>query len=198
MLSPEFHPAIQRLEQALAGLRLGLESWLDELSVSLHDDAAFITSLRRWEEHLTIIKLYLHRAEARLLHFVSAVPPPPASDESLPKPQSPPSLELIWRQRLEHYFSHHHLPSAYRRIDSVLDHDDEAVTADILTDLAALAALSQRTIDALAAIPEKSAHSQLEERAFYHVIGPWRTHGHAALCDVLRWLSETLREEEEW
>jgi hypothetical protein len=155
--------------------------------------------LPRCEEHLTIIKLYLHRAEARLLNFTAAHPThAQITEESPPKPQSPQSLDLLWRQRLEHFFQSHHLPSAYRRIDSVLDHADEAMTADIITDLAALAALSQRTIDALTAIPEKSAYNQLEERAFYQVICPWRTQGHAALCDVLRWLSETLREEEEW
>jgi hypothetical protein len=147
-----------------------------------------------------VVKLYLHRAEARLLHYLTAVavedsppvdlPPPVAMDRN--------ALAHLWRTRLETWFSRHHLDSSYRRLDSVLDHDQEAMTADIITDLTLLAEVAQQTSDAVASLDLAGDTAGLEEVAFYRVISPWRTHGQATLCDVLRWLSETLREQEEW
>jgi hypothetical protein len=80
----------------------------------------------------------------------------------------------------------------------VLDHDQEAVSADIITDLTQLAETAQQTSDAIAALDLTADVAALEGIAFYRVISPWRTHGQAALLDVLRWLAETLREQEEW
>jgi hypothetical protein len=199
MLSPEHQPAANRLEQALQGLRVALDQWLEDCFQCCHDDPAFTETFRRWEEQLTIIKLYLLRSEARLLHFIAAVPPTEnLADSSLPKAQDPLALGYVWRTRFEAYFLRHHLASTYRRIDTVLDHDQEAVTADIITDLTSLCEIAQRTVNAITALPKDLTSDTLEELAFYRIISPWRTHGHTALCDTLRWLSETLREQEEW
>lgn len=199
MPGPDDHPASERLGRALGGLRQAQESWLEDCFQACQDDPAFIATFRRWEEQLTVIKLYLHRAEARLLHFVAAVPlgEPPA-EATIPGPLRRTDLAHLWRTRFEQYFAAHHLDSAYRRIDSALDHDEEAMTADIITDLTQLAETAQVTSDAIAALDLTADATSLEEIAFYRVISPWRTHGQAALMDVLRWLAETLREQEEW
>ncbi len=199
MLSPEHQPAANRLEQALHGLRSALNHWLEDCFQISHDDPAFTEAFRRWEEQLTIIKLYVHRAEARLLHYIAAVPPTEAlADSQLPQAQDHHALGYIWRTRFESYFTHFHIDSTYRRIESVLDNDQEAVTADIITDLTTLCEIAQRTVNAINELPNTTTSDALEELAFYRVISPWRTHGHMALCDTLRWLSETLREQEEW
>ena len=199
MSGPEDHPAAERLGRALGGLRQAQESWLEDCFHVCEGDQAFTATFRRWEEQLTIIKLYVHRAEARLLHFVNAVPlGEPAVDLPPIGPLRRSELAHLWRTRFEAYFSKNHLDSTYRRIDSALDHDDEAMTADIITDLTQLAETAQQTSDAIAALDLTADPSGLEEIAFYRVISPWRTHGQAALMDVLRWLAETLREQEEW
>lgn len=199
MPGPEDHPAAERLGRALGGLRQAQETWLEDCFQVCEDDPAFTATFRRWEEQLTVIKLYVHRAEARLLHFVNAVP------LGEPMVDLPPTgllrrseLAHLWRTRFEAYFTTHHLDSVYRRLDSVLDHDQEAMSADIITDLTQLAETAQQTSDAIAALDLTADPSGLEEVAFYRVISPWRTHGQAALLDVLRWLAETLREQEEW
>ena len=195
----EDHPAADRLGRALGGLRQAQENWLEDCFNACQDDPAFTTTFRRWEEQLTVIKLYLHRSETRLLHFVTAVPlGEPATDLPPPGPLRRTDLAHLWRTRFESYFTDRHLDSTYRRIDNILDHDQEAITADIITDLTQLAETAQRTTDAIAALDLTSAPSTLEEVAFYRVISPWRTNGQTALMDVLRWLSETLREQEEW
>ncbi len=199
MPTPEDHPAAERLGRALGGLRQAQENWLEDCFHVCEDDQAFTTTFRRWEEQLTIIKLYVHRAEARLLHFVNAVPlGEPAVDLPPTGPLRRSELALLWRTRFEKYFTANHLDSAYRRIDSALDHDQEAMTADIITDLTQLAETAQQTSDAIEALDLTADPSGLEEIAFYRVISPWRTNGQAALMDVLRWLAETLREQEEW
>jgi len=199
MPGPEDHPAVERLGRALGGLRQAQESWLEDCFHVCEDDSAFTTTFRRWEEQLTIIKLYLHRAEARLLHFVNAVPlGEPAIDLPPTGTLRRSELALLWRTRFERYFTANHLDSTYRRLDNALDHDQEAMTADIITDLTQLAEMSQQTSDAIAALDLTADTATLEEIAFYRVISPWRTHGQAALMDVLRWLAETLREQEEW
>ncbi len=199
MLNPDQQPAANRLQQALSGLRTALDQWLEDCFTAGHGDPAFTQTFRRWEEQLTIIKLYLHRAEARLLHFIAAVPPSAnMADSSLPQTQDHGELGYLWRKRFEEFFTQHHLDGAYRRLDSVLDYDQEAITADIITDLTTMCELAQKTVDAIAAMPTTQTSDALEEFAFYRVISPWRTQGHPAMCDTLRWLSETLREQEEW
>jgi hypothetical protein len=195
----EDHPAADRLARALAGLRQAQDGWLEDCFRACEDDPAFISTFRRWEEQLTVLKLYLHRAESRLLHFVTAVPlGEPAGELPLPGPMRRTALAHLWRTRFEAYFASHHLDSTYRRLDSVLDHDQEAMTADIITDLTQLAETAQQASDAIVGLDLDADPATLEEVAFYRVISPWRTQGQAALMDVLRWLSETLREQEEW
>ncbi|MBA3698767.1 MAG: hypothetical protein H0W78_07925 [Planctomycetes bacterium] len=199
MPGPEDHPAAERLGRALGGLRQAQETWLEDCFQVCEDDPAFTATFRRWEEQLTIIKLHLHRAETRLLHFVNAAPlGEPATDLPPRGPLRRSELAHLWRTRFEAYFTTHHLDSVYRRLDSVLDHDQEAMSADIITDLTQLAETAQLTSNAIAALDLAADPSGLEEIAFYRVISPWRTHGQAALMDVLRWLAETLREQEEW
>jgi hypothetical protein len=199
MLSPDQQPAANRLEQALTGLRIALDNWLEDCFKAGESDPAFTYTFRRWEEQLTVIKLYLHRAEARLLHFIAAVPPTAnMAESSLPQALDHDALGYLWRKRFESFFTQHHLDGAYRRLESVLDYDQEAITADIITDLTIMCELAQRTSDAIADMPSVLTSDALEELAFYRVISPWRTHGHPALSDTLRWLSETLREQEDW
>lgn len=199
MPPPDEHPAFDRLARALGGLRQAQESWLEDCFQACEGDPAFTSTFRRWEEQLTVVKLYLHRAESRLLHFVAAMPVgEPAGDLPPPGPLRRTELAHLWRTRFEGYFTAHHLDSTYRRLDNLLDHDQEAITADIITDLTQLAETAQQTSDAIAALDLTAEAAALEEVAFYRVISPWRTHGQAALMDVLRWLSETLREQEEW
>ena len=199
MPGPEDHPAAERLGRALGGLRQAQENWLEDCFQVCEDDPAFTATFRRWEEQLTVIKLYVHRAEARLLHFVNAVPlGEPAVDLPPTGLLRRSELAHLWRTRFEAYFTTHHLDSVYRRLDSVLDHDQEAMSADIITDLTQLTEIAQQTSYAIAALDLTADPSGLEEVAFYRVISPWRTYGQAALLDVLRWLAETLREQEEW
>lgn len=199
MPGPDDHPEANRLARALGGLRQAQESWLEDCFQACEDDPAFTTTFRRWEEQLTVIKLYLHRAEARLLHFVTAVPlGEPIAELPVPGSLRRSELAHLWRTRFERYFTEHHLDSTYRRLDSALDLDQEAMTADIITDLTLLAETAQQTSDAIAALDLTAESGALEEIAFYRVVSPWRTHGQAALMDVLRWLAETLREQEEW
>ena len=46
-------------------------------------------------------------------------------------------------------------------------------------------------------IKEAQSLKKIEDLAFYHVLSPWKQRGVAALLDVLRWLSEVLREHED-
>lgn len=186
-----------KLGRALAGLHHAQRDWLADAQQVCAGDPLFIAAFRRWEEQLTVLKLHLHRTEARLLHLVTvaghadehALPPSPADRRA---------LGLAWRHRFEGWLAAVHIDPAYRRIDSPFDHDQEAVTADIATDLALVAEIAEATGETLAALDPDADPEGLDELAFYRVIAPWRSQGLTALMDVLRWLSETLREQEDW
>jgi hypothetical protein len=187
------------LVRALAALGHAQEAWLDDLHQVCLGDPAFVTAFRRWEERLTLVKLRLHRAEGRLLNHLLAVATPRPSDDApaAPSPDARPAVRR-WRERLEHYCTDHRIDTAYRRLDDALDHDQEAVTADIITDLARLAEVAETTGAALEGMANCHDRAELEELAFFRVISPWKTRGLPALLDVLRWLAETLREREDW
>ena len=50
----------------------------------------------------------------------------------------------------------------------------------------------------LAGVVVTSGTDTLEETAFFRVVAPWKRTGLPALHEVLRWLSETLYEQEDW
>lgn len=188
--------AADELLRALSALHLAQGRWLSDLGEACAGDPAFTAAFRRWQEELTMVKLQLHRVEGRLLHFLMSAQP--ATREPRPRSVDPREAAATWRLRLEAWFAHIHLPSAYRRIDSALDLDQEAVTADIITDLAALAETVEVTAPALAEIQASRDLAALESTAFFRVVAPWKRTGLPALFDVQRWLTETLQEQEDW
>lgn len=197
MTNPDGPGASVKLGRALAGLHHAQRDWLADAQQVCAGDPLFIAAFRRWEEQLTVLKLHLHRTESRLLHLVAVAGrgdehalPPSHTDRR--------ALGLAWRHRFEGWLASVHIDPAYRRIDSPFDHDQEAVTADIATDLALVAEIAEATSETLATLDPDVDPDGLDELAFYRVIAPWRSQGLTALMDVLRWLSETLREQEDW
>jgi hypothetical protein len=196
MSTPDDGQLTSRLGRALTHLAHVQRDWLGDLDSCCRQSAPHLPAFRRWEEQLTLLKLHLHRTEAQLLRSSATALP-----ASLPAPVPRPDHRAIahrWRGLIEGFFAAHRLDGAYRRLDSVLDHDQEAVTADIVTDLVLLAEVVETTGTALSELESRKEQTGLEELSFYRVVGPWRAHGLAALADVLRWLAETLREEEDW
>jgi hypothetical protein len=186
------------LLRALSALHLSQSRWLADVDQACHGDPAFAGCFRRWQEELTMVKLQLHRAESRLLHFVMAADPERARRNLKALAVDGRAVAAAWRGRLSSWFSHMHLETSYRRLDSVVDLDQEAANGDIITDLAALAEVVEITTPALSRIAIERDPTTLEELAFFRVISPWRRLGVPALLDVLRWLSETLGEQEDW
>ena len=195
--SPERRAALaDELRSSLAALHLGLRRWLADLAETCPDDgpgdASFTEALRRWQEQLAHIRLHLHRADHRLLHLAltSGAGGDPGGGPAAEAPD--------WRPRIERWFDRLHLPGTYRRLDSVLDADAEAVNADITTDLALLAALAWEGAGALAALLAERDPDRLESHAFFRVLSPWRRRGLPALDQVQRWLGETLDDHADW
>lgn len=172
--------------------------WLADLDQVCQGELGFLAVFHRWEEQLTALKLHLHRAEARLLHFVMASAITPHRDF----PAGTIDRRLLaraWIERIGPWFRSIHIDTAYRRLDHVLDLDVEAITADIATDLATVAETAERTMPALAALRAGAGDpASLPDLAFFHVLAPWRSHGLDALADVLRWLGEVIHEHEDW
>jgi hypothetical protein len=190
-------PAADELLRALAALQLSQARWLADMGEACGGDPAFAEAFRRWQEELTMVKLQLHRVEGRLLNFL-LVAQDDGRRETRIRPADGRAAAAAWRARLEAWFTRIHLPTAYRRLDSTLDLDQEAVTGDIITDLSALAETVEVTAPALAELAATRDLSSLEETAFFRVVAPWKRTGLPALLDVLRWLSETLYEAEDW
>jgi len=190
-------PSADELLRALAALQLSQTRWLTDLNEACAGDPGFTQCFRRWQEELAVVKLQLHRVEGRLLHYLltSRYDLPRESHARLPDGRA---AATALRGRLEGWFTRIHLPSAYRRLESVVDLDQEAVTADIITDLAALAETVEVTTPALLEIQVSRDLSSLEATAFFRVVAPWKRLGLPALLDVTRWLSETLYEQEDW
>jgi hypothetical protein len=187
-----------QLLESLVDLDRAQAAWLQDLRGTLPGDAACTEAFARWEESLTLVKLRLHRSEQRLFgSLMNGVPAPidevPAEDATTVR-----NRMRDWRDAFEGWFAVCHLPSTYRHLDTCLDLDQEAVHADIITDLAGLAEVSETTGASLAHLEEAVSLAELEDMAFYRIIAPWRTRGVPALHDALRWLSETLRDHEDW
>ncbi|MBA3710430.1 MAG: hypothetical protein H0W83_16620, partial [Planctomycetes bacterium] len=180
------------LLRALAALHLSQSRWLADLGEACQGDPAFAASFRRGQEELTMVKLQLHRAENRLLHYL-LVPhhQRPWRECGLPAGDHR-ALAAQWTQRLAGWFGDLRLDGSYRRLTSVLALDEEAATADIVTDLAAVAGTAESTMPALARLGRGVDPAALEDLAFYHVLSPWKQHGGSALIDCLRWLNDML------
>lgn len=188
---PEERPPAN-LRRALGAVSRTQSLWLIELDQACRGEPAFITAFRRWEELLTALRLHLLRVESRLLQHALAGHPPPAQEFAAP-PCDREEAARRWSERLGAWFQQLHIDPTYLRLASVLDPDQEPVTADITTDLAALAEIAETTMPALAASQDED-QSTLDDLAFFHVLGPWKNRGFAALDDALRWLGEMARE----
>jgi hypothetical protein len=188
-----------RLTHALAMLRHAEQTWLDDLVQTCASPRPCASTFRRWEERLTLLKLQLHRMEHRLQHFLTT---PGAGDPDVHLPPAPimdrRAVARAWRERLEGWFLAQDIRSAYRRLDSALDHDQEAVTADIITDLVSVAETAEFTRLAISDLDLRRDYAHLEDLAFYRVLSPWRAQGLTGLVDVLRWLTEMVREHDDW
>lgn len=186
------------LIDALVDLDRAQAAWLHDLRVVLPGDMACMTALARWEAQLTHVKFCLHKAELQLMGgLMGSLPLPDAAVHHE-------DLEAIrlrwksWRDGFETWFDGLHMPTTYRRLSSCLDVDQEAVNADAVTDLATLAELAETASIALASLAKNPSRAELEDLAFYHIIAPWRNRGIPALLDMLRWISEMVREQSDW
>jgi hypothetical protein len=185
------------LARALGAIQRAQTIWLVDLSQVCLGDVGFLQAFRRWEEQLTALKLHIHRAENRLLHFMM-VPHPQHTWREFAAPEiDRQAINGRWTQQLVTYFRNLHLDTSYRRLQSVLTPEEEEVTADIVTDIAAVAEVAETTMPSLRRLDQRTDPSVLEDLAFFHVISPWKQRGLPALLDVLRWLSEFMREHEE-
>lgn len=183
------------LRRALGAVSRTQSLWLIEVDQACRGEPAFITVFRRWEEVLTALRLHLLRVESRLLQHVLAGHHAPSSTFAAPQFDRE-AVARHWTDRLSAWFQDIHLDPTYLRLASVLDPDQEAVTADITTDLATLAEIAESSMPALAASQDESC-ATIEDLAFFHVLGPWKNRGFSALDDVLRWLAEMAREHHE-
>ncbi len=190
--------AADELLRALGALQLSQHRWLADLGEVLAGDPAFNECFRRWQEQLTMVKLQLHRTEGRLLHYLPAALSREPREPRGRGPAIPRALAATWRTRLEAWFTRIHLPTAYRRLEDPLDLDQEAVTADIITDFASLAECAESTLPALDELRTTRDAASLESTAFFRVVAPWKRLGLPALLDCQRWIAATLAEQEDW
>lgn len=190
---PDERPQVDLL-RSLGALQRVQALWLADLGQAANDPS-FVGAFRRWQEELTLVKLCVHRAENRLLHYLIGGG---AREwrEYHRDDLDPRAGTALWVERLNAWFLSHRVETSYRRLGSTIELAEEAVTADIVTDLAAVAACAESTMPALAHARVVAA-GQLDDLAYYHVVAPWRRHGLPAALDVLRWLAEILREHEE-
>ncbi len=192
-LAPDERPAGDLL-RALAALRRVQALWLADVGQTGDGDLSFVDAFRRWQEQLTCIKLQLHRVENRLLHYLVSSPARAWREDAGDGAQARAAL-APWISRLGAYVQQVRVETSYRRLASALELAEEAVTADIVTDLALVAATAESSMPALARAPHTD-QAALEDLAFYRIVAPWRL-AQPAMVDVLRWLGEVLREHED-
>ena len=189
------------LIRALQAIQRTQQRWLEDIhSVCKNKDPRFLDAFRRWEEHLTLLKLHLHRAEQGLLHFL-LVP-----EERRPWRDLPGSSRSKQDRRqafarlnstIQPYLHSLRIDTYYRRLANHLDLEECAVTADVITDFVALAEMCEYTGDALKCVHDMRDQQFLEDLAFYHVLSPWKQQGMPALFDALRWVHAFLRQHDE-
>ena len=185
------------LIRALEAIRRTQARWLEDVRQLCRGDPRFLDAFRRWEEQLTLLKLHLHRAEQRLLHFLM-VPEDRRPWREFPGLESDAQATYQhWMRTVAPYFRQLHIETTYRLLASILDPCEEAVTADIITDLVAVCETAETTGRALEHFHKEGHTGLLEDLAFYHVLSPWKQHGMPALFDLLRWLHAILAEHEE-
>lgn len=189
------------LIRALQAIQRTQARWLEDLnSMCTSQDPRFLDGFRRWEEQLTLLKLHLHRAEQRLLHFL-LVPEERRPWRDLPGPPRNKQERRLsfrqWNQTAQTYFTSLRIDTNYRRLGNILDLEEDAVSADVVTDVVALAEMCAYTGDALQRLDQLDDEQYLEDLAFYHVLSPWKQQGMQALLDCLRWLNAFLRNHDE-
>ena len=188
------------LMRSLDAIQRSQARWLTDLkSICSTSDPCFLEAFRRWEENLTLLKLHLHRAEQRLLHFL-LVPEERRPWRELPGPKRKHerrSSFAQWNKLVQPYFLSLRINTSYRRLANIIDLEESAVTADVVTDLVALAEICENTGEALDRFKMLNDRSCLEDLAFYHVLSPWKQQGMPALMDCLRWLNAFLRQHDE-
>ncbi len=186
------------LVMALGAMQRAQTVWLVDLAQVTQGDPSFIPAFRRWQEELTALKLYLLRAESRLLHYLLRNDPLATWKEfAAPEAETRLAIASRWTDKLVAYFRDIHLDTRYRRLNSTIDLDEECTTADIVTDIVAVAEVCELTMPALMRLKQQADLECLEDLAFYHVISPWKQRGLPPLLDVMRWLSEILSEHAE-
>jgi hypothetical protein len=196
---------LERLTRSASILQHAQEGLLDDMVQSCAGEEALITVLRRWEERLTGIKLHLHRCDSHLVSLVERAARMPGPAPALAVAEV--DIRLLsrqWRDRLEAFFAQHRTDTTYRRLASPLDLDQEAMNADIVTDLTALVAVMVQTGMALSAFAHARAGaaigepSRIEDLVFNQVLLPWQIRGREALIDCLAWLSAMIAELATW
>ena len=185
------------LVRALSAIRRSQQRWLADVRSVCAGDPRFLDAFRRWEEELTLIKLHLHRAEQRLLHFLM-IPEEMRPWRELPGLDSDSHTTFQgWMKLVGPYFRGLHIDTRYRRLGRVLELDGEAITADVITDLVAICEVAETTGAAMDTFDRGGNRAYLEDVAFFHVLSPWKQHGMPAMLDFLRWLHEFLAEQDE-
>lgn len=182
------------LIRALEAIQRCQLRFIEDLATTCAGDPCFLQAFRRWQETLTLLKLHLHRAEQRLLHFV-LMPEERRKWKDLPGPRKRHQRQesfATWNKRVIPYFQSLHIDTRYMRVSSILDLDEGSIIADITTDIVALAETCENTGEALDKFKAMSDPCYLEDLAFYHVLNPWKQQGTHALMDVLRWINEFL------
>ncbi len=200
MDSVETRYAPTDLIRALDAIQRTQARWLEDVARTCSNkEPCFREACRRWAESLSLIQLHLVRAEQRLLHFL-LVPEDRRPWRDLPgNPRKHDRRERFahWNSLILPYVQSLRISTSYRRIANILDLEQEAVTADVITDLVALAEMCENTGEALDRFKNLSDKSCLEDLAFYHVLSPWKQQGMQALLDTQRWLHAYLRQHDE-
>jgi hypothetical protein len=193
--TPDPAQLVDDLLLRLAALGRAIARWRAELDSACPaqgtGEVAFAPVFRRWLEQLAEIRLHVHRCDHRLLDVALA-------GGAAPVDHVPLSAGTDRRARLERWFDHVHLATTYVRIERVLELGDESLPADIITDIANLAALADATVPQLAAISLERPYARLQDMAYFTVVAPWRRRGLPAVDAVARWLAETLDEHDDW
>ena len=183
------------LRTALEDLAIIQALWLDDVEQTIAAaDPCFVAVFRRWEYRLSELKVALHRAEQHVRPLLAAVRavgpvgPTPVVDRA--------ACFRRWNRALVAYTHGLRLPTVYRRLADIMALEQEATTADVVTDLVAVAVLAETTGQVLRGGSDDTVVVD-EVTLFHQVLSPWRQEGLPALFDVLRWLHALLAAEDE-
>ncbi|MHC5068120.1 MAG: hypothetical protein ACYTF0_05990, partial [Planctomycetota bacterium] len=124
--SGEFAP--HDLSRALEAIRRTQRRWLRDVDDCCRGDARFLDAFRRWEEQLTLLKLQIHRAEQRLLHYLLIPEEHRPWRDMRSGDNDTNATYRRWLHRIEPYVHGRHIDTAYRRLNDCRDLHDEAVT----------------------------------------------------------------------